>query len=89
MNRDARSPGLLQSIGLVTRVEKVHAIVATPIPPYGVTAVSRTSCIGEIVDVGIGTQRTGTRELANRENAVPCGPEVSLARLTPITRMLG
>jgi len=36
-----------------------------------------------------GTQSTGTRDRARIVNAVPCGPPVSLVRLTPITSTLG
>ena len=36
-----------------------------------------------------GTHNMGTRERASRAKTVPCGPGVSLARLTPATKMLG
>ena len=62
--------------------------VARP-SPYRISArVSASGSLTSFTGSG-GTHKTGTRERANRANAVPCGPGVSLARLTPATSMLG
>ena len=55
--------------------------VARP-SPYRISArVSASGSLTSFTGSG-GTHKTGTRERANRANAVPCGPGVSLARLT-------
>ena len=54
----------------------------------GYNATARSASSGSATGSS-GTHSTGTRERVKSENAVPCGPGVSLNRLTPTTRMLG
>ena len=68
---------------------KVKAASAASPPRYRVSAQAQASSL-HLADVRSGgTHSTGTRERASREKAVPWGPGVALARLTPATRMHG
>lgn len=65
---------------------KDRALAGTILLCYSCAVVSRPASARAPAG---GTQRTGTRDEDSKANAVPCGPGLALARLTPATRMQG